>query len=155
MENRRTIPAGRGLVSEFPGPQHSPGLMLWRTSQAWQAAHRTALKPFGLTNVQFVLLASLVWLREEEPVTQRMLADYARTDIMMTSQVLRTLEQKGLIERDPHPTDARARSLVPTLRGVRLANEAVRVVEEADRAFFRPLADDRRELLGLLRALVP
>ena len=129
--------------------------MLWRASQAWQAAHRAALKPFELTNVQFVLLASLVWLHGEEPVTQRMLADHAQTDIMMTSQVLRALEAKGLVERDPHPTDARARSLVPTARGVKLANETVRVVEKADRAFFGPLGDDRRQLVRLLRALAP
>src|SRR4051794_41912041 len=80
----------------------SPGLMLWRVTNAWQAAQRATLGPFDLTHVQFVLLASLAWLRADGPVTQRELASHARTDPMMTSQVLRALEAKGLVDR--HPT---------------------------------------------------
>ena len=30
---------------------------------------------------------------------------------MVTSQVLRTLEMRGLLKRNPHPTDARAKVL--------------------------------------------
>jgi DNA-binding MarR family transcriptional regulator len=92
--------------------------------------------------VQFVLLASLTWLESEEPITQRGLAEHARTDPMMTSQVLRALEDKGLVERRPHPSDARARSLHVTPQGAALANRATAAVEAADRAYFAVLADD-------------
>jgi DNA-binding MarR family transcriptional regulator len=128
--------------------------MLWRVTQAWQAEQRAALRPYGLTHVQFVLLTSLVWLRQDEPVSQRMLADYAQTDIMMTSQVLRALEAKGLLERNPHPIDSRARSLVPTPQGVDLANRTVGVIEEVDRAFFAALEGDQRRFVELLGTLV-
>ncbi len=70
--------------------------MLWRVTNAWQASIRAALRPFDLTHVQFVLLAALTWLDAETPITQRGLAEYARTDAMMTSQVIRTLESKGV-----------------------------------------------------------
>jgi DNA-binding MarR family transcriptional regulator len=86
----------------------SPGLLLWQVSNRWQAAQRAALRPFDLTHVQFVLLASLTWLDNEGPVTQKRLAEHAATDPMMTSQVLRALEERGLIRRGQHPTDARA-----------------------------------------------
>ena len=52
------------------------------------------------------------WLDVEGPVTQHALAEHAATDEMMTSQVLRALEERGLVERAQHPSDARARKLL-------------------------------------------
>ena len=88
--------AGRGLDTRFEAAEESTGLLLWQVTNRWQAAQRAALQPFGLTHVQFVLVASLAWLGAEGPVTQRQLADHAGTDPMMTSQVVRTLVDKGL-----------------------------------------------------------
>jgi DNA-binding MarR family transcriptional regulator len=142
-----------GLATEHRDADDSPGLLLWQATQRWQAAQRAALRSFGLTHVQFVLLASLVWLESDEPVTQRALADHAATDQMMTSQVLRALERLGLVERHPHPTDRRARALVPTAEGRDLANRAVVAVEACDRAFFAPLGEDVDALVVGLRAV--
>ena len=132
---------GKGLATEHESVDASPGLVLWQVTNRWQAAQRAALKPFGLTHVQFVLLASLTWLDAEGPVTQRSLAAHAATDEMMTSQVLRALEAAGLVERGPHPTDRRARALQVTPAGRELANRAVGAVEACDRAFFAALPD--------------
>lgn len=129
----------RSLETGFASADESPGLLLWRVTNRWQAAQRAALKPLGLTHVQFVLLASLTWLDADGPVTQKQLADHAATDPMMTSQVLRALEDRGLVVRRPHPDDRRARSLAATPDGVALANRAVGVVEECDRSFFARL----------------
>lgn len=74
-------------------------------------------------------------------VTQRDLAERAATDPMMTSQVLRVLEGKGLIVRLAHPTDGRARTLAITDAGIALVNRANTVVEEADRDYFAVLDD--------------
>jgi DNA-binding MarR family transcriptional regulator len=93
------------------------------------------------THLQFVLLASLTWLADEEAVTQRRLADHASTDPMMTSQVLRVLERRGLVERRVHPADARARAAAATASGRALAGRAVVAVEACDDAFFATLAD--------------
>jgi len=143
----------RSLETAFTGPEESPGFLLWRVTNRWQAAQRAALKPFGLTHVQFVLLASLTWLAADEPVTQRRLAEHAATDPMMTSQVLRVLEARRLVRRRPHPTDARARALVATAAGRRLANRAVAAVEACDREFFAVLGGDVGGLAASLRAL--
>ena len=142
------------LRSEYTEAEESPGLLLWRVTNAWQAAQRAALKPFGLTHVQFVLLASLTWLDSDRPVTQRELAVHAGTDPMMTSQVVRALEGKSLLERLPHPTDSRARALAVTSRGADLANRAVVAVEAVDRDYFAPLGADRQRFAALLRSLV-
>jgi hypothetical protein len=83
-----------------------PGFLLWRATLSWQRRIRSALAPHDLTHVQFVLLASLWWLEdhEPEPPTQASLAAQAETDRMMTSQVLRKLEARDLLERIPDPT---------------------------------------------------
>ena len=160
---RRAGPGGRAarhrrvserrLATEHPQADHSPGLLLWQVTNRWQAAIRAALKPHGLTHVQFVLLASLTWLDTDGPVTQRALADHAVTDPMMTSQVLRTLQAAGLIERVPHPTDGRARALAVTPAGAELANAANTSVEECDRRFFAALGGGGPAFTAALRAL--
>jgi DNA-binding MarR family transcriptional regulator len=139
-----------GLATRHPSASLSPGFLLWRVTNRWQAAQRAALKPFGLTHVQFVLLASLTWLDADGPVTQRRLADHAATDPMMTSQVLRTLEGAGLVVRAPHPDDRRARALSVTAAGRDLANRAVVAVEACDDAFFASLGS---RAVGFTRAL--
>lgn len=148
-------PAGRdGLATGFSSADDSPGLLLWQVTNRWQAAQRAALKPYGLTHVQFVLLASLTHLQAGgTPVTQRRLADHAATDPMMTSQVLRALEARGLLTRGPHPRDARARTLSVTDEGAAVANAAVAAVEACDAAFFAPLAEDAPAFTAALHTL--
>lgn len=143
-----------GLRSEFAEADDSPGLLLWQVTNRWQAAVRAALSPLELTHVQFVLLASLTHLgADDSPTTQRALADFAATDPMMTSQVLRTLEHKGLVERRDHPRDRRARAVAATRAGVALANRAVAAVERCDAEFFAPLGDTTRPFASALRTV--
>jgi len=141
------------LATEHEDADDSTGLLLWQVTNRWQAAQRAALKPFDLTHVQFVLLASLTWLDADGPVTQRQLADHAFTDPMMTSQVLRILESRGLVERAAHPDDRRAWSLAATTAGVKLANRANAAVEACDRDFFSALQGDQADFTTALRRL--
>jgi DNA-binding MarR family transcriptional regulator len=143
----------RGLDTRFDDAEESPGLLLWQVTNRWQAAIRAVLKPFDLTHVQFVLLASLTWLAHEGPVTQKRLADHAATDPMMTSQVVRTLEQKGLVRRESDPVDRRAKALTVTADGSALANRAVVAVEACDRAFFGRLGEREAALRTALSTL--
>ena len=139
------------LGSSYDAAESSPGLLLWRVTNRWQAAQRAALKPHGLTHVQFVLLASLAWLGDEAgAVTQKQLADHAATDPMMTSQVLRVLEQRGFVVRRAHPGDGRAKALVVTAEGAALAGRAVRAVEATDREFFAVLGSDQSQFAAAL-----
>jgi len=143
----------RRLATEHVSADESPGLLLWQVSNRWQAAQRAALRPFALTHVQFVLLASLTWLESDGPVTQRQLADQAVTDPMMTSQVLRALEQRALIQRAHHPDDKRAVAVTVTPAGSELANRANVAVEACDRAFFSRLGPAVGSFAAALRTL--
>ncbi|WP_055525384.1 MarR family winged helix-turn-helix transcriptional regulator [Streptomyces graminilatus] len=143
----------RDLDTAFTDADDSPGLLLWQVTNRWQAAIRLTLKPYGLTHVQFVLLAALTWLGSEGPVTQKALADQAASDPMMTSQVLRALEGRGLVERRPHPQDGRARALAVTEEGRALANRAVVAVEACDAEFFGTLEEQTGAFTRALRRL--
>lgn len=147
-------PTVRRLRTRLRTPRESPGFLLWLVTNSWQRQLRAALDPIDLTHVQFVLLASLAWLsRNGEAVTQVRLAQQARTDVMMTSQVVRALERKGLVLRGAHPADNRARGLQVTPKGLRLVNKALRLVERADTRFFGAAGKDLAKLVILLRAL--
>ena len=142
------------LATEFERAQDSPGLLLWQLTNKWQAQQRRALKPFELTHVQFVLLATLTFAVGRHTFTQKQLADYIQTDVMMTSQVLRKLEQKGLVERLPSEADRRAFTLKPTTQGVTLANQAVKAVEKVDRDFFGAIGNDSSKMIFMMRRLI-
>jgi DNA-binding MarR family transcriptional regulator len=139
-------------------PEESPGFLLWHATLRWQRTVTAALAPLGLTHVQFVLLACTWWLNEQgEHPAQVRLAEQAGTDVKMTSQVLRALEAKGLVGREVDPDDTRARRLVVTRAGARLAPRAIAVVEAVDADFFSDLsAAEAIDLLGRLgRAVSP
>jgi DNA-binding MarR family transcriptional regulator len=118
-------------------PSESPGFLLWHATLRWQRGIAAALAPLDLTHVQFVLLASTWWLnsRGERP-NQIALAEQAGTDVKMTSQVVRSLERKGLLERELDPRDARAKRLRATPAGARVAPRAIEAVERVDAEFF-------------------
>ena len=140
------------MESRFASAGESPGFLLWRISNAWQQRQRAALHPLGLTHVQFVLLASLVWLTQRgATVTQADLAAQAQTDPMMTSQVVRALEARGLLTRATSAADRRARVLTPTSAGAELAAAAITVVEAVDAGCFA--AGDATSLQGIAQRL--
>jgi len=142
-------------LSRFEQANESPGFLLWQLTNLWQHHIRCALAPLGITHVQFVLLASAAWLENTEKlVSQATLSRHARTDIVMTSQVVRTLEEKGLLTRTIHPTDTRAKVVSLTAEGREAARRAVAVVEEADDQFFKELGEQASTFLSLMRRLI-
>jgi DNA-binding MarR family transcriptional regulator len=134
-------------------PGDSPGFLLWHVTLRWQRDLAAALAPLDLTHVQFVLLATTWWLNSHgEDPNQLALARQAGTDVKMTSQVLRTLETKGLIRRETDAADTRAKRLHVTGRGAELAVQALGAVEAADATFFQAIPD-ATALLAMLRSL--
>jgi DNA-binding MarR family transcriptional regulator len=133
-------------------PGESPGFLLWHATLRWQRGVAAALAPLDLTHVQFVLLASTWWLNEHgEHPNQAALAKQAGTDVKMTSTVIRSLERKGLVEREVDQADTRARRLRVTRRGARLGPRAIAVVEQVDAQFFADVPrDSALDLLGRL-----
>jgi len=136
-------------------PSDSPGFLLWHATLRWQRGISQALAPMGLTHVQFVLPACTWWLNQQDQhPSQVELATFAGIDVKMTSQVLRSLERKGLLGREVDPVDTRARRLRVTRPGARLAPRAIAVVQQVDAEFFDVVPADAVRLLRTL-ARVP
>jgi DNA-binding MarR family transcriptional regulator len=130
------------------------GFMLWQVANGWQRTARAALGPIGLTYVQAVLLAGLAErLASGAKVSQAALAQSLGADVMMTSQVLRTLEAAGFIRRDRDPGDTRARTLALTDAGETKLNEAMPVLAEIDATFFETLGRKEERFVKSLRKL--
>jgi DNA-binding MarR family transcriptional regulator len=108
---------------------------------AYLALHRQSEARFaryGVTADQFVLLASLA--RGGHALTQRELARRMSSDPSTVRAMLVLLEQRGLVERHTHPTDARARTVALTPEGARMYQRLWRAGEPV-----------REQLLGALR----
>jgi MarR family transcriptional regulator, organic hydroperoxide resistance regulator len=145
-----------GHPGNSPGatPSSGAGFLLWQVSNHWQRSLRHALGPYGITHVQYILLSGIAELETmAEEVTQARLAQQCRTDVMMTSQVVRTLESSGFIERHDHPTDRRAKRLVLTAEGLDKLNQATPAVLDADENFFSALGKKQGKLIKHLAAL--
>jgi DNA-binding MarR family transcriptional regulator len=145
------------MNSEFNEPRQSPGFLLWQATSIWQRNIRNALTQVDLTHVQFVLMATCQWLNENEAsagcVTQIQLSQLTQVDVNVTSQVLRTLEKKKLVTRNPHPTDTRANVISLTDEGTAVISKALTIVEQTDRDFFSTLGTDINKLVEFLVAL--
>jgi DNA-binding MarR family transcriptional regulator len=138
----------------YPELQSSPAYQLWRAANAWQRKARKALEPLGLTHVQFMTLAAVDRLqRQGEAVMQVDVARFADFDENMTSQVVRGLETRGLVQRGSHPKDARARTIHLTEEGSNILRAGRAVVKPMTVAFFEPLGTEVEDLVAQLRIL--
>jgi DNA-binding MarR family transcriptional regulator len=130
----------------FEKAEDSPGFLLWQVTSIWQREIRRALEKYDLTHSQYVLMASIHWLTlHQHDVTQILLSSHTKVDPMTTSTVLRTLQSKGLIARQEHATDTRAKTVVLTTEGKKIIKQAVKAVEKFDDDFFRPLGSKLQE----------
>jgi DNA-binding MarR family transcriptional regulator len=84
---------------------------------AYLTLHRrtgAALARFGLTADQFVLLTVLA---EGDALTQKDLVRRSASDPNTLSEMLARLERRGLVVRERHATDGRARTVALTPEG--------------------------------------
>ena len=132
----------------------SPGFWLHHAALEWRQRLDRTLRPLGLTPTQFNLLGSVGWLdrTRSAPPTQQQVADHAGADRMMASKVLRTLEERGLVTREPDPGDARSLRLRLTADGSRVTSQAVRLALAVDQELFGDGGEQLREQLQAVAA---
>lgn len=133
----------------------SPSSYMIKVLHLWQRKIREMLVEFDLTLTQGTMLASLtIRTRDGKHITQADLASFVKADKMMVSEVLRTLEKKGYVIRQDHPTDRRAKSLVVTEKGREIVDIAMNEIVAFDRQFFSVIGDEQEDLIGILKKLI-
>jgi DNA-binding MarR family transcriptional regulator len=130
-------------VTEFAGQFF---FRLWRATHA-----RTAevLATVGLTPALFALL-NVIGAREG--AIQQELGSALGIDRSTMVSLVDQLEAAQLARRRPSATDRRAREVAITTKGRRRLQKARRLISQVEDEILAGLtADERRELLGLLR----
>lgn len=138
----------------FETPDENLGYLLWQTTMQWQRQMNRALDEVGLTHTQFVILIALAWLScSSKNVTQKEIADHSKTDRMMVSKILRTLQKNELIERKEHETDTRAKCVFLTDKGAETLQRAIEIKTQANELFFSNLNDKKQFAEQLKRVI--
>ena len=132
-------------ISKFNNSQESPGFLLWKTQITWKRLIEKALIIHGLTHSQFVILASTAYLtKDSKSITQVELAKHTSFDINTASQVLRSLENSGLIIRINKLGNEKSKYPQLTELGHQTLAPAIKTVESIDDLFFSGL--DQNEM---------
>ncbi len=131
--------------SEYPFSikyiEDNSGFLLWQVTSLWQQEQKRALeKNHGISHSQYVILASTYWLTlNDEEVTQVTLSQHTKIEPMTVSQILKGLQKRDYIFRQPHSVDTRAKAVYLTPEGKALMKEAIITIEGIDARFFGAL----------------
>src|SRR5262245_24285203 len=115
-----------------------------RLRKAYLSFHRRAnagVLHAGVTADQFVLLSVLA---REPGITQIMIVDRTASDPNTVTAILRLLEERGLVRREAHTRDRRARCVFLTAEGRRVQRRAAKGLEPHLAALWDCLPDSDR-----------
>ena len=100
------------------------------------------------------MLKTLFHLEPGVGVPMRDLAGHWKCDASYVTNLADTLEERGLVERRPHPTDRRVKMIVLTDRGAAVRAAAFARVSEPPPSLAALTAAEQRQLRDLLRKVV-
>ena len=122
-------------------------LFLGRKQQVMEIAAAHQLNP-GAMN-------ALLFLQPGEPCSMRTLADAWKCDASNVTWLVDRLEERGLAERRPHPSDRRVRTVALTRKGVRIRAQIETKLFEAPATFQQLTRDELQSLRSILQKLTP
>jgi DNA-binding MarR family transcriptional regulator len=96
-------------------------------------------------------MKTLFRLEPGRGVPMRDLADFWGCDASYVTSLADALEERGLVERRPHPTDRRVKMIALTEKGIAARDRAFDVLYEPPRSFGVLTAAEQRQLRDLLR----
>ncbi|MEM6841806.1 MAG: MarR family winged helix-turn-helix transcriptional regulator [Bacteroidota bacterium] len=142
-------------IFPFEKPEENSGFLLWQVTMCWQRQMKQALDKLGLTHTQFVLLAALKWLSQNQSeVYQIEVAHHAQVDKMMTSKIVKTLVSKQFVKTQNSKQDKRAKPLILTAQGNKILQNALTVVKKVDTDFFSSLRSKEAEYQRMMQSLM-
>lgn len=117
-------------------------------SKAYQKGHRLVqarLKPYGLTNLQYVIL-EMLWTRPGASAAE--LGKDLTIDKATLSGALERMSEGGWLEKRPDPEDGRTMRLFASTKADGLRGELTGQRQEANRELLAGLSSEERLLLG-------
>ncbi len=146
MTTQQLIPeADEDRELDFDPDRLGLGILLRDAYFALRRCSNAHCTPFDCNGDQFVLLKLLA---DEDGVMQQDLVQRAGYDASTTANMLRRLERKGLVVRDEHPDDARAKVVCLTKEGRRLQRKLWRESEKLRRRLWECLPPEHRAIVA-------
>jgi DNA-binding MarR family transcriptional regulator len=126
------------------------GYTLLHAAQAWRTEATAVLKPHGLTVPQFLVVMALFRQARHEwaPLTQAEVGTRLGMDANTTSQIVRGLERRDLVQRARHAEDARAMALTLTESGLETARTASADARRLNDTYFSVVSAEQLAALG-------
>jgi DNA-binding MarR family transcriptional regulator len=129
-----------------------PGFLVRRLHQIHVAMFLEELKSDNITPVQYGLMTALSVL---PGLDQTALGQEVGLDRTTTADVVKRLEERGLVERRTNPSDRRTRHVHLTAAGERLVAALHSDMTRAQQRLLEPLREaEKTMLMDLLRRLV-
>jgi DNA-binding MarR family transcriptional regulator len=120
------------------------GYMLKRVQASLRTRTDEALGPRGLTTPQYAVLAAL---ERQDGICNAELARRAFVTPQTMVRIVETLEARGLVSRQPHPSHGRIRPAWLTPRGARLVAGCHAGVAGTEQRMLAELGPEQRRLL--------
>jgi len=145
--------AGKSAGSRAAALARSPTQLLQRAQQLAADIYAEELGPGAITHRQFAVLTAVA---ADEGVAQSVVTRVTGIDRSTLAELLDRMATKGLLVREPSPSDRRANALRLTAAGRVALEEAAPKVARADARLLKLLgaAGRRKELMGQLSDLV-
>jgi len=129
-----------------------PGHYVRRLQQIAVAIFLEETEHMGITPVQYAALKAVC---QAPGIDQRTLSAAIGLDTSTTGGVVDRLEAKGMLLRNPSPSDRRVRLLTPTEEGQALLDQVEPAMLRAQERMLAPLGKkDQAEFMRLIRILV-
>ena len=132
-----------------------PSFTFARAYFTWKRITDRALEAVvGLTHTQYVFMGTLFELeKHQDKATQNDLARLTNSDVTMTSQILRTLQKRGLVLREQIEGDERAKYSSLSPAGKKLVKKAAEIMKTNEKEYFSPVEKDMEQFLTYLKVL--
>ncbi len=128
-------------------PEDLPECMVFLLGKAYQKAHsdfNRRLRPYGLTNMQHLVLEGL-WY--QPGMTAAELSKLLILDKATLSGVLDRMVETGWIVKSPDPEDRRVQRIYPSEEANRLKPELIKKRKEANQEILELFSPEERVLL--------
>jgi DNA-binding MarR family transcriptional regulator len=125
-------------------PDESLGFLLSRVYGLRLKKMNEELASIGINYVQYNLLTGLYWLQlKGKEINQMMLIDLTKLDKSVVSNLLRKMVQTGYITRTESPSDTRAKIITLTIKGEKLVEQAIQIVNKTDETFWENIPQNQ------------
>lgn len=131
-------------------PEDLPECLVFLLGKAYQKAHgdfKKRLKPYGLTNIQHLVLEGL-WYRNGMTATE--ISRLLKLDKATLSGVLERMIETGWIVREPHPEDGRVHRIFTAEKADGLKEKLIEERKKANRKILARFSPEEQEVLKRL-----